>query len=311
MTAPLPQVHELRPALESQVTMTQGRAGSVALFAAGEAHRAEPPILLVHSVNAAASAFEVRPLFLAYSASRPTYALDLPGFGLSDRSDRKYTPRLMTDAIHQALEEVQARHGGVAVDAVAASLACEFLARAAAERPAAFRSLSLVSPTAFEKGSHRRGPPGSTRELKAFYALLANRPWSRPLFRGLTRPSVVRYFLARTWGGPSIDEELWRYAVETATVAGAEHAPLCFLSGVLFSADINLIYEQLTLPVWVAHGIRGDFKDFRLQSEFAARPNWRFQSFPTGALPYFEVLEDFLRKQAAALSWPVPTGPVA
>ena len=58
------------------------------------------PLLLLHSINAAASAYEMKPLFEHYSRERPVYALDFPGYGLSDRSARDYTPRLMTDAIH-------------------------------------------------------------------------------------------------------------------------------------------------------------------------------------------------------------------
>lgn len=57
------------------------------------------PLLLIHSVNAAASAFEVKPLFDYYRSRRPVYAIDLPGFGLSDRSDRCYSVRTMTDAV--------------------------------------------------------------------------------------------------------------------------------------------------------------------------------------------------------------------
>ncbi|MCX7224260.1 MAG: hypothetical protein NT071_01265, partial [Burkholderiales bacterium] len=62
-----------------------------------------PPLLLVHSVNAAGSAAEVAPLFAHYRQHRAVYALELPGFGFSVRSDRPYTVRLMTDALQWAL----------------------------------------------------------------------------------------------------------------------------------------------------------------------------------------------------------------
>ena len=42
------------------------------------------PLVLVHSVNAAASAYEMGPLFAYYRGKRPVYALDLPGFGFSE-----------------------------------------------------------------------------------------------------------------------------------------------------------------------------------------------------------------------------------
>jgi hypothetical protein len=70
--------------------------GGLSAYVAGRG----APLLLVHSVNAAASAAEVRPLFEHYSATRTVFAIDLPGFGHSRRADIAYTPRLMTDALH-------------------------------------------------------------------------------------------------------------------------------------------------------------------------------------------------------------------
>ena len=84
-----------------------------------------------------------------------------------------------------------------------------------------------------------------------------------------------------------------RYAELTTRVPGAEHAPLAFLSALLFSADVNSIYEQLRLPVWMSHGVRGDFTDYRGKDSVEGRPNWRFTVFRTGALPYYEVPDAF------------------
>ncbi len=74
----------------------------------------------------------------------------------------------------------------------------------------------------------------------------------------------------------------------TARQPGAEFAPLYFLSGGLFSADIDDIYERVLVPVWMSHGIRGDFTDYCQIALVQARKNWRFSVFPTGALPHFE-----------------------
>src|SRR5579859_5130132 len=62
------------------------------------------PLVLIHSINAAASAYEMRPLYLHYRSQRPVYAPDLPGFGFSDRSNRAYSPQLYTDAIIDFLQ---------------------------------------------------------------------------------------------------------------------------------------------------------------------------------------------------------------
>jgi pimeloyl-ACP methyl ester carboxylesterase len=79
-------------------------AGRLSLYCARPdgAGNGLPPLLLVHSINAAGSAAEVAPLFAHYRQQRAVYALELPGFGFSDRSDRAYTPRLMTDALQKS-----------------------------------------------------------------------------------------------------------------------------------------------------------------------------------------------------------------
>lgn len=267
-----------------------GAAGRVCAYVAGDG----PPLMLVHSVNAAASAAEVRPLHEHYRATRTVFAIDLPGFGASDRSDRAYTPRLMTDALHALRAQIRRRCGDAPVDALAVSLSCEFLARAAGESPADWRSLALVSPTGFDRRGPYHGPPGSTRAMPWLLAALRGPGWGGALFRGLTRPGVVRYFLRRTYGAPEIDEQLWRDAVQTARAPGAEHAPLHFLSGALFSADITSVYEALALPVWMSHGVRGDFTDYRGKALLEGRGQWRFDVFQTGALPYFERPREFI-----------------
>ena len=284
MIAPLPA------AVSGERFEFEGNAGRLSAYVDGSG----PPLLLLHSVNAAASAAEVRPLFERYRASRRVFALDLPGYGFSDRSDRAYTPRLMTDAVLAMAREMRSRCGEAAVDALALSLSSEFLARAAVEQPGLFRSLALVSATGFSGNRSRRGPAGSTYAMPLLGKALRGPGWGGAIFRGLTRPGVIRYFLRRTWGASGIDEDLWRYDVITARQPGAEFAPLAFLSGALFSADIHAVYEQLALTVWMSHGVRGDFTDYRGTALVAGKPNWSITVFQTGALPHFERLEEFV-----------------
>ena len=266
-------------------------AGRLSVYVAGRG----PPLLLIHSINASASAAEMRPLHEHYRATHTVFSIDLPGYGFSDRSDRNYTPRLMTDALHAVVGQIHARCGSATIDALAVSLSCEYLARAAAEAPGSYRRVALVSPTGFRGLRPWRGAPGSTRGLPWLYKALRGpgSGWGGALFRALTRPGVIRYFLERTWGSKQIDEALWAYDVLTTKASGAQHAPLHFLSANLFSADIHTVYERLEMPVWMSHGVRGDFTDYRGEVIVAGRSNWQFSVFPTGALPYFEVPEDF------------------
>jgi pimeloyl-ACP methyl ester carboxylesterase len=294
---------DLPPALPGErFVIDGGPAGRIACYTAGPLRSALPPLVLVHSVNAAASAAEMRPLYVRETGARRVFAPELPGFGASQRGERAYTPRLMSDALHAVLAEVAARCGPAPADLVALSLGCEFAARVAAEAPPSVRRLALISPTGFAGAKRRRGAPDSVVGPAWAERLVHGPGWGAALFRALTRPGVVRYFLRRTWGRREIDEDLWRYAVLTANVEGAEYAPLAFLSARLFSADINALYEQLALPVWVGHGVRGDFTDYRGLASVQGRPNWRVTVFDSGALPHFEQPEAFVRELDAFLA---------
>ena len=278
--------------------MDAGPVGHLSWYQAGPTapDASTPPLLLLHSVNAAASAYEVKPLYEHYASVRPVYALDLPGFGFSDRSDRAYGPRLMTDALHAMLAVIRGESGGGPVDALAVSLSCEFLARAAVESPAGFRSLALVSPTGFNRKELRDGPAGSTLGREAPLAILERLGLRRRVFGLLTRRGTIRYFLRRTWGSDDIDTGLLDYDFATTRPEGAEYAPLRFVSGFLFSGDSGRLYRGLELPVWAVHGVRGDFVDYRGLGQTADRPNWTVTVLPTGALPHFESPGEFIRQ---------------
>ncbi|HJL14987.1 MAG TPA: alpha/beta hydrolase [Sandaracinaceae bacterium LLY-WYZ-13_1] len=291
----------LPPALPGENTsLPTEAAGAVSLYRGGPADGA--PVVLVHSVNAAASAYEMRPIYEGLVGRRAVHALDLPGFGRSERGRRPYTPRLMTDALHAVVRDVRARHDGAPVDAAALSLSCEFLARAANERPEAFRSLALISPTGLEGGKRRDGPEGSHLGKRWVHETVTCPLWDDLLFGLLTRPRVVRYFLRRTFGREAVDEGLWDYCVRSARQPGAKHAPFSFLSGYLFSGDATRLYERLEHPTWLSHGVRGDFVDYRGADALRERSHWRSSVFDTGALPHFEVPDAFVQEYEAFLA---------
>lgn len=289
----------LPPALPGERRTIASPAGTLSYYrSAGQG----TPLLLLHSINAAGSAYEVKPLYEAYQARRPVYALDLPGFGFSERSDRAYSPRLMTDAIHAMVDTIRAAHDSAPIDALALSLSSEFLARAISERSGHYRSAALVSATGFDKRAPYDDAPGTTRAMPWLYGLLRFPLWTRGVYRLLTSRRSIRYFLERTWGSKAIDEGMLNYDYKTTHQPGARFAPYYFVAGYLFSRDITTVYDRLTLPVWLAHGNRGDFQDFSYASTFAQRPNWTVTEFKSGALPFFENGEDFIRRYDAFLT---------
>lgn len=283
-------VPRLPPALDADRRVLEGRSGRLNCYVAGEG----APLLLLHSINAAGSAYEVKPAFEHALCSHRCYAPDLPGYGFSDRSDRRYDIALFCDAVRDVLDAIEADCGAVPVDALGLSLSAEFLARVAVEAPSRFRSLTLVTPTGFRRGSsNMRAPAGTSREIPGLHPVLTFPLWRGPLYGALVSRASIRYFLRRTFGSESVDEGLVDYAWRTTHQPGAHHAPYAFLSGRLFSADIRTQYERLGMPVWLAHGTRGDFRDFSEADWVRERPNWSRRAFDTGALVYFEQPGEF------------------
>ena len=279
---------EISPALPGEPIDINSPDGRIHVYSGGLS--AGIPLLLVHSINAAASSYEVRPLFLHYAESRPVYAIDLPGFGLSDRLDKIYTARMMTDALHAAAAEIRSRHKGQAMDVIALSLSCEYAARAALERPVDYRSLGLISPTGFDRALSGEGPAQSTRGNGFTHGALSIPLWSQALFDAVVSRPSMRFFLEKTWGSKHIDEALLEYDQRTAHRRGARYAVWSFLAGYLFANDISRIYRLLEAPVWAVHGRRGDFVDYRYEREVETKANWTLDEFDTGAFPHFETL---------------------
>lgn len=282
----VPHAVPLPPAVPGEPRSIAGKAGPMTVWVAGQGS----PVLLLHSINAAASAHEMRPLFERLARTHRVYAPDLPGFGLSDRSDRHYDIRLYVDAIHDTLDLIAQRYGDTAVDAIALSLSAEFLARAAVERPDRLRTLTLITPTGFARGTDAlRGPAGASREVRGVHAAVTVPLWAQALYDALVSRRSVAYFLRRTFGSSDVDPSLIDQSWATAHQPGARHAPFAFLSARLFARDVRALYEALSLPVWVPHGDRGDFADFSQAGWTEARPNWRLQRFPAGAMVHWEL----------------------
>ncbi|WPL17837.1 acetoin dehydrogenase E2 subunit dihydrolipoyllysine-residue acetyltransferase [Thiorhodovibrio winogradskyi] len=238
------------------------------------------PVLLLHSINAAPSAFEMKPLFDHYRANRRVYALELPGFGFSDRGKRVYSPELYADVIRAFLTEVVR----APADVICYSLSSEFAARAALQAPAAFRRLVLLSPTGF---SPRRLPSAEAgRRLHRLF----NLPGFGPALYALvtTRPSV-RYFMKLSFV-TSPPEELIDYAYATAHQPGARHAPFYFLSGQLFTPNpVEQLYAKLELPVLVIHDRDANVNFDLLPALIEKHGNWQATRVePTLGMPQWE-----------------------
>jgi pimeloyl-ACP methyl ester carboxylesterase len=253
------------------------------------------PLVLLHSVNAAASAYEMKPLFEAFRGKRPVYALDLPGYGFSERDRRRYTPRLFANAINDLI----ATQVGEPADVVALSLSSEFAARAALEYPHWVRSLVLISPTGL--GASRRSPADGAENGSAeaqadgsrAYPLLSFKLWARPLFELIASRPSIRYFLSKSFVGTTPGPFV-RYSYLSAHQPGAENVPFYFLSGRLFTPDARpRLYERVDAPGLVIYDYDAYSTFTDLPRLLESKPNWTAERIiPTRGLPHWEMTDE-------------------
>jgi pimeloyl-ACP methyl ester carboxylesterase len=260
------------------------------------------PLVLLHSINAAPSAMEIRPLFEHYRDKRPVMAPDLPGFGLSDRPAVSYSSAQYAQWI---AEWLKAFHSPP--DVVALSLTGEFVARAILEQGIRIRSLTLISPTGMGTASPPSLPSGSRLDR------VLNSPWvGKSLFRALTTKASIRWFLNKAFVGPT-PEYLVQYAWETARQPGAHLVPLKFLTFRLFTEQaMSRLYSRLTLPCLVLYDDDPNIGFERLSELADSNDQWTIKRLvPSMGLPHWELpadtikaLDDFwgLSAEDAALS---------
>lgn len=254
------------------------------------------PLVLLHSINAAASAYEMRPLFEHYRSQRPVYALDLPGYGFSDRSDRVYTPRFFQTVIQEFL----ASEVGEPADVVALSLAGEFAAIAAQSNPGLFHSLVLLSPTGLSEEKEKRASQKARRSgsSNTLYPVFSFPLWSQAFYDLIATRRSIKFFLQQSFLGP-VPDTMVEYAYRTSHQPGARNVPLHFISGKLFTPDIlTQVYQQVHVPGLVIYD-HDAFTGFeRLQYLLENSMQWKaVRIIPTNGLPHWEQLH----KTSAAL----------
>jgi pimeloyl-ACP methyl ester carboxylesterase len=262
------------------------RAGELGYYVAGSSRRGSPPLVFIHSINAAASSYEMKPLFEYYARDRRVYALELPGFGFSNRDDRDYTPQLMRDAI---LDFLRVELKGATVDAVALSLSSEFLASAVCESPKSFRSLVFISPTGLgQRNTTIRPNPSLLRFLRVPF-------WRRPIFDLLTSRPIIRLFTKQS-SKKDLPRDFVNYAYAASHQPNAEHAPIHFLAAKLFSPNIFETYRKIEQACLLFRG-QDPFADYSFIDELIERPNWRVVSLDNaGALLHWDATSTVIRE---------------
>lgn len=213
------------------------RGFDVAYTEAGDP--ADPTVVLLHGIHAAASAHEFRRIFDPIAEAYHVLAPDVLGFGRSDRPaivyDGSLYERLVTDFLAEETDSPIV---------VASSLSGSYAARAADEVDVA--ELVLISPAV--QVASRNVFVGETVRSPLVGTALFNLLVSKPALRFYNRRD------AYTDPG-AIDEPLLEYQWLTGHQPNARFAPASFLGGYLnVDVDLGPALAALDVPVTLVWG---------------------------------------------------------
>ncbi|HEV8367737.1 MAG TPA: alpha/beta fold hydrolase [Pyrinomonadaceae bacterium] len=204
------------------------------------------PIVFVHGIGAGVSSFMWRKNFDPLSENFTVYALDLLGFGFSDKPAASYSPDLYIELISDFIREV----AGGRVNVVASSLAASYVVRVAEEHPELVNAMILNAPAGYDTLSARPGMAGA-----AFYGLLQSPVLGTSFYNVMASERSIRDYARRTlfYDYRRVTNRLVSNLYATSHQPGAQYAIAAFLSGYL-NTDMRAAFSRLTQRVILVWG---------------------------------------------------------
>jgi pimeloyl-ACP methyl ester carboxylesterase len=233
-------------ALGGEARFYDWKHGRVFYKTSGQQHRGLP-LLLVHGVGAGMSSFMWRKNFDDLATNFRVFAIDLLGFGLSDKpSTAPYSADLYVDLISDFIREVS----GSPVNLVASSVGGAYAIRVADEHPELINAMILNAPTGADKLSNRPGMAGA-----AFYGLLQSPVLGTSFYNVMASERSIRDYARRYlfYDSKRITDRLVANLYATSHQAGAQHAMAAFLSGYL-NTDTRAAFSRLHQDVVLVWG---------------------------------------------------------
>ncbi len=233
-------------ALGGEARFFDWRHGRVFYKTAGPT-KAAPPLVLIHGVGAGASSFMWRKNFDELATDFRVFALDLLGFGLSDKpGTTPYSADLYVELISDFIREV----AGIPANVVASSVGAAYAIRVADESPTLIRSMVLNAPTGVDKLDNRPGMAGA-----AFYGLLQSPVLGTSFYNVMASERSIRDYAGKHlfYDHRRVTDRLVANLYATSHQPGAQHAIAAFLSGYL-NTDTRAAFSRLTQNVTLVWG---------------------------------------------------------
>jgi pimeloyl-ACP methyl ester carboxylesterase len=206
-----------------------------------------PPLVFIHGVGAGSSSFMWRKNFDELAKTFHVYAIDLLGFGFSDKpSSASYSADLYVELITDFLREVS----GYPAHILASSLGGAYAIRVADEHPELIKAMILNGPTGSDTLSRRPGMAGA-----AFYGLLQSPVLGTSFYNVMASERSIRDYARDNlfYDHRRVTDRLVANLYATSHQPGAQHAIAAFLSGYL-NTDTRAPFARLTQPTVLVWG---------------------------------------------------------
>lgn len=208
-------------------------------------HGKGTPVLLLHGLYAGASSNEWRHTVDALAEHHQVFALDLLGFGRSDRPNLRYSPALYQAFLADVVERLD--RGPMAV--VASALSAAYMVALAARDPRHVAALALIEPEGM--GAVR----GSASTAQSAAQLLLEAPIvGTSIYNALTSDASMRRFLEESYANDRlVTDDLVESHVQNARQPGARHVVGALVGGRL-SVDIRNALRRVRHPMLLVWG---------------------------------------------------------
>jgi pimeloyl-ACP methyl ester carboxylesterase len=202
------------------------------------------PLILLHDFYPGASNFEYRSIFSALADNFRVFALDWLGFGMSEHPNIAYTGEFYAHMLTGFVRDVVARPSFVIANGLAANVAV----RAAADSPALFERLVLISPEGM--AGLREGPTISQTLIRLTQrAMLGIVPYAL-----LSTTPALRWFSNASVGQDlESSSETLHHRYASAHQFGGQYATLALLTGEL-DLPMRHIFPVLEQPSLIISG---------------------------------------------------------
>ncbi|HEX7295355.1 MAG TPA: alpha/beta fold hydrolase [Pyrinomonadaceae bacterium] len=205
------------------------------------------PIVFVHGIGAGLSSFMWRKNFDVLADNFRVYALDLLGFGFSDKPPAApYSSRLYVELVSDFIRDVVGQPANV----VASSLGAAYAVQTAEQHPESVNAMILNAPAGYATLNTRPGMAGA-----AFYGLLQSPVLGTSFYNVMASERSIREYAQRTlfYDHKRVTERLVAHLYATSHQPGAQHAIAAFLSGYL-NIDMSAPFSRLDQPTVLVWG---------------------------------------------------------